>query len=137
MFFCGFGSVTSIDLVNVGVLRITFNRTRFLQEIGAVLGEVAQLERTFRISIIVPTAICDGGESVRTVYRIVLLAIHGPAGSAESIVPSGVIHLVPRDRGAGSGVRAVPWQIMTLLVHIQSRSGMATFVVDERIEFAS
>ena len=46
-------------------------------------------------------------------------------------MPSGVIHLVPRDRGAGSGVRAVPWQIMTLLVHIHCRGGIFTFGVDK------
>ena len=72
--FCGFGSVTSVDLVNIGILRVTFDCAGFLKEVSAVLGEVAQLERTFRISIIVPTVIGDSGESVRTVYRIVLLA---------------------------------------------------------------
>ena len=46
-------------------------------------------------------------------------------------MPSGVIHLVPRDRGAGGGVRAVPWQIMTLLVHIHCRGGIFTFGVDK------
>ena len=48
-------------------------------------------------------------------------------------MPSGVIHLVPRDRGAGSGVRAVPWQIMTLLVHIQNGCGLLAGLVDELV----
>ena len=46
---------------------------------------------------------------------------------------SGVIHLVPRDRGAGGGVRAVPWQIMAFLVHIQNGCGLLAGLVDELV----
>ena len=44
---------------------------------------------------------------------------------------SGVIHLVPSDRGTGGGHLPIPRQIMTLLVHIHCRGGIFTFGVDK------
>ena len=85
-----------------------------------------------RIIRIIPAAIGNRGDGVRADYSVILRAVYGPRSAFQRGALS--IDLIPFDRGAGGGIRTIPRQIVALLIHIQCGSGMATFVVDERIE---
>ena len=103
--------------------------------ICGVLRQATQGDATvIRIIRIIPAAIGNRGDGVRADYSVILRAVYGPRSAFQRGALS--IDLIPFDRGAGGGIRTIPRQIVALLIHIQCGSGMATFVVDERIEFA-
>ena len=124
------------DAIDVRVQRILAAASAaFPHIICGVLRQATQGDATvIRIIRIIPAAISNRGDGVRAIHGIIPRAVHRPRSTFQGFALG--IDLIPFDRGAGGGIRTIPRQIVALLIHIQCGSGMATFVVDEQIEFA-